>query len=208
MTFPTLPGPQGRWSWETSALYRFSSFSPPSASPYTNAFAVIPANNTIQYLQTHHPTKQTQIEIRFVYAYYQLVSLWSQLDCWTCPQTNRLDLQCMHERIPDQKMTKRENDMSSVAPVSLATAPGPSSHPKTGSQPDQIPQTNRSFCHKDLHVKASSRIQVTKYSSGSHGHVEALLCGLTSINKLLCTRCERPWDLSKIALLGLKVQKL
>jgi hypothetical protein len=98
----------------------------------------------------------------------------------------------MHERIPDQKMTKRENDMSSVAPVSLATAPGPSSHPKTGSQPDQIPQTNRSFCHKDLHVKASSRIQVTKYSSGSHGHVEALLCGLTSINKLLCTRCERP----------------
>jgi hypothetical protein len=38
-------------------LYRFSSFSPPSASPYTNAFTVIPANNTIQYLQTHHPTK-------------------------------------------------------------------------------------------------------------------------------------------------------
>jgi hypothetical protein len=38
-------------------LYRFSSFSPPSASPYTNASAAIPANTTIQYLQTHHPTK-------------------------------------------------------------------------------------------------------------------------------------------------------
>jgi hypothetical protein len=88
--------------------------------------------------------------------------------------------------------------------VSLAATPGRSSHPKTGSQPDQIPQTNRSFCHKHLHVKALSKIQVTKYSSGSHGHVEALLCGLTYVIKLLCTRCERPWDLSKIALLSLE----
>jgi hypothetical protein len=92
--------------------------------------------------------------------------------------------------------------------VSLTLAFGPSSHPKTRSQPNQIPQTNRSFYHKHLHVKASSKIQVTKYSSSSHGHVEALLCGLTSVIKLLCTRCERPWDLSKIALFGLKVQKL
>jgi hypothetical protein len=126
------------------------------------------------------------------------------LDCSTCPQTNRLDLQCMHEKIPDQKMTCQVW----LLLVSLAAAPGPSSHPKTGSQPNQIPQTNRSFCHKHLYVKASSKIQVAKYSSGSHGHVEALLCGLTSVIKLLCTRCERPWDLTKIALLGLKVQKL
>jgi len=84
MTFPTLPGPQGRWSSETSALYKFSSFSPPSASPHTNAFVVILCKQYYTVPADPSPNKtQTQIEIRFVYAYYQLECLWSQLDCST-----------------------------------------------------------------------------------------------------------------------------
>lgn len=73
-----------------------------------------------------------QTEIRFVYVYYQLESVWSELDCSTCPQTSRLGLHCMHQRVLDQKLTSsRENDMSRVAPVNRSSR---SSRSKLSSQ--------------------------------------------------------------------------
>jgi hypothetical protein len=52
----------------------------------------------------------------------------------------------MHERIPDQKMTCQVW----LLLVSLATAPSPSSHPKTGSQPPQTTLCcSAAVCHKN-----------------------------------------------------------
>ncbi|GER52775.1 2-aminoethylphosphonate--pyruvate transaminase, partial [Striga asiatica] len=52
--------PMGTWATESGGsrstlmlLNRFSSFSPPSASPYTRASAAIPAKSTMQYLKMY-----------------------------------------------------------------------------------------------------------------------------------------------------------
>jgi hypothetical protein len=54
------------------------------------------------------------------------------LDCSTCPQTSRLGLHCMHQRVLDQILTSsRENDMSRVVPVNRSSR---SSRSKLSSQ--------------------------------------------------------------------------